>query len=566
MAKNNNQILLEQIVSQEMTEYQSYNKINDFFEFYSSLQILKDYELSFDELSSGISGDSLDGGADSIYLLVNGDLITNVEDIKTISKKNVEIELILIQSKYETSFGEEPLLKLSRLCRNLLDLGFERSSYIGRYNEHILTAFELFRDVYVNLITKKPILKVNVFYASKGCDIHPNVQEQADELISDIKDKLPSAKNISVEFIGAEALVKLSQERPNDIFKLKVSESPLSTSGQVFIVLTNLVSYFDFISDESGKLIKHIFESNVRDYQGKSSVNNEIQDTLLAQGKEEFWWLNNGVTILASEITAPGGKELIIHNPEIVNGLQTSSEIHRFFTSKPEMKTTEKRDVLIRIIVPESEETRDKIIRATNSQTPIPKSSLRATDQIHRQIEDYLKPRGLFYDRRKNFYKNEGKKPKEVISVPFISQCLMSTLMQRPDAARARPSTLLEEDKSYNILFHANNELQSYYNVVKWGRDIEETIKALRRFGVSEIADIKFYVLYFCTCILTKSMYPKSGNISKISHLDLTEELVTEVTIIVYDKYITLGGTNKVAKGKELLEALKICIEERLSK
>ena len=113
MAKNNNQILLEQIVSQEMTEYQSYNKINDFFEFYSSLQILKDYELSFDELSSGISGDSLDGGADSVYLLVNGDLITNVEDVKTISKKNVEIELILIQSKYETSFGEEPLLKLS---------------------------------------------------------------------------------------------------------------------------------------------------------------------------------------------------------------------------------------------------------------------------------------------------------------------------------------------------------------------------------------------------------------------------------------------------------------------
>jgi hypothetical protein len=566
MAKNNNQILLEQIVSQEMTEYQSYNKINDFFEFYSSLQILKDYELSFDELSSGISGDSLDGGADSVYLLVNGDLITNVEDVKTISKKNVEIELILIQSKYETSFGEEPLLKLSRLCRNLLDLGFERSSYIGRYNEHILTAFELFRDVYVNLITKKPILKVNVFYASKGCDVHPNVQEQADELISDIKDKLPSAQNISVEFIGAEELVKLSQERPNDIFKLKVSESPLSTSGQVFIVLTNLVSYFDFISDENGKLIKHIFESNVRDYQGKSSVNSEIQDTLLAQGKEEFWWLNNGVTILASEITAPGGKELIIHNPEIVNGLQTSSEIHRFFTSKPEMKTTEQRDVLIRIIVPESEETRDKIIRATNSQTPIPKSSLRATDQIHRQIEDYLKPRGLFYDRRKNFYKNEGKKPKEVISVPFISQCLMSTLMQRPDAARARPSTLLEEDKSYNILFHSNNELQSYYNVVKWGRDIEETIKILKRFGVSEIADIKFYVLYFCVCILTKSMYPKSGNISKIAHLDLTEELVTEVTAIVYDKYITLGGSNKVAKGKELLEALKICIEERLSK
>ena len=57
--------------------------------------------------------------------------------------------------------------------------------------------------------------------------------------------------------------------------------------------------------------------------------------------------------------------------------------------------------MLLRVIVPENEETRDKIIRATNSQTPIPKSSLRATDNVHRNIEDYFKPRGLYYDRRK---------------------------------------------------------------------------------------------------------------------------------------------------------------------
>ncbi|WP_419836099.1 AIPR family protein [Endozoicomonas atrinae] len=133
-------------------------------------------------------------------------------------------------------------------------------------------------------------------------------------------------------------------------------------------------------------------------------------------GGEEFWWLNNGVTVLASEIAAPGGKELVIHNPEIVNGLQTSSEIHKFYSDNRDKLEPETRDVLLRVIVPEDEETRDRIIRATNSQTPIPKSSLRATDQVHRHIEEYLKPRGLFYDRRKNYYKNEGKKPKDIIS------------------------------------------------------------------------------------------------------------------------------------------------------
>lgn len=74
---------------------------------------------------------------------------------------------------------------------------------------------------------------------------------------------------------------------------------------------------------------------------------------------------------MASDVSAPGGKELIIHHPEIVNGLQTSNEIYRFFRGNPALKDA--RSILVRVIVPEDEESRDKIIRATNSQTPIPK-------------------------------------------------------------------------------------------------------------------------------------------------------------------------------------------------
>ena len=58
------------------------------------------------------------------------------------------------------------------------------------------------------------------------------------------------------------------------------------------------------------------------------------------------------------------------------------------------------------IIVPDNEESRDQIIFATNNQTNIPKATLRVTDPIHLQIEMYFKSRGLFYDRRKNYYKN----------------------------------------------------------------------------------------------------------------------------------------------------------------
>ncbi|WP_210444561.1 AIPR family protein [Vibrio crassostreae] len=555
MSKNN-QILLDAIVKQEMEQLEESMPLSDFFEFYSALQVLKDNELSYDEINAGIAGESRDGGVDSIYLFVNGELIKEDDDVANKYKKNVDIELVLIQSKYENSFSEEPLLKLSRVCRSLFDLDFNPDDFTGQYNSHVLNSFEKFKNTYVGLITKKPKLKVSIYYVSKGVDVHPNVKTQASLLEEDIRVKLPSSET-KVHFLGAENLVKMAQERPNDVFRLKISETPLSTSGQVFIALTNISDYYDFITDDSGKLIRHIFESNVRDYQGKTNVNNEIQETLENPGNEEFWWLNNGVTILATEAAAPGGKELVVHNPEIVNGLQTSSEIHRFFNTNADKREGEVRDVLVRIIVPENEETRDRIIRATNSQTPIPKSSLRATDQVHRQIEDFLKPRGLYYDRRKNFYKNEGKKPKEIISVPFMSQCLISVLMQKPNFARARPSTLLEDDESYSKLFHKNNDLQSYYLVSCIGRKIEEFLKNSKTIPVSEIADIKFYILYVVFCLMTESLYPSNGKICKLTNASYTDEFLNYGLITTYDLYRELGGTNKVAKGSKLIEKLK---------
>lgn len=555
MSKNN-QILLDAIIKQEMENFEENIPISDFFEFYSALQVLKENELSYDEINTGIAGKSHDGGADSIYLFVNGELVKEDDDLADKYKKNVDIEFVLIQSKYENKFSEEPLLKLSRLCRSLFDLDFNPEDYVGQYNEHVLSAFELFKNTYVGLITKKPKLKISVYYVSKGVEIHPNVYKQASSLEDDIIEKLPSSE-AKVHFLGAEKLVKMTQERPNDVFRLKISETPLSTSEQVFIALTNLADYFNFITDEDGKLIRHIFESNVRDYQGKTNVNNEIQDTLENPGDEEFWWLNNGVTILASEVAAPGGKELVVHNPEIVNGLQTSSEIHRFYNINKDKLEGENRDVLVRIIVPESEETRDRIIRATNSQTPIPKSSLRATDQVHRQIEDFLKPRGLYYDRRKNFYKNEGKKPKEIISVPFMSQCLISVLMQKPNFARARPSTLLEDDESYSKLFHKNNDLQAYYLVAFLGRKIEEHLKKDKTYTTTEIADIKFYILYTVCCLMTNCLYPMSNQIAKLKPEDLSDDVFNYALAITYDLYRENGGTNKVAKGAKLIEELK---------
>ena len=291
---NNDQILLGELLKQEADDFQESFTESEFFEFYSAVQLLKEYELSYDEIKSGIAGQSLDGGADSVYIFVNGDLIKEDSNVKEKYKKNPDIELVIVQSKKETGFGEDALLKLSRLCKNLLDLEFDRQKFSGRYNEAVLSSFDLFKNTYVSLLTKRPSLKVIFYYSTMGTHVHQNVQKQADDLITDVKGLLP-ASEVIVNFVGAKELVALSQERPNEVFRLPTVANPLSTSENVFVALTNIRDYYKFISDKNGKLLRHIFESNVRDYQGKTNVNKEIQATLQSESKEEFWWLNNGV-------------------------------------------------------------------------------------------------------------------------------------------------------------------------------------------------------------------------------------------------------------------------------
>ena len=85
--------------------------------------------------------------------------------------------------------------------------------------------------------------------------------------------------------------------------------------------------------------------------------------------------MNNGVTILADSISHVNNRELLLINPEIVNGLQTSTEIYKYFTANQELINSDDRTLLIRFIVPENEESRDNIIYSTNNQTSISKSS-----------------------------------------------------------------------------------------------------------------------------------------------------------------------------------------------
>lgn len=558
----NNQKLMAECIQQEFSENCNFDNINNYFEFFASSMVLKNYDLSDDEIINGLTGKGNDGGIDGFYLFINDELLTeDLVDTCSITRGS-NIELILIQSKYVSSFGEDALMKWKTVSSNLLSLEpLER--YKGRYDEKILDNFSLFGNIIRKSIRLQCKLHINYYYVTLGLtnDIHPNVIAQKAELEQMTHSIYPSA-NINVNFIGADELMSIFND-PSDIcVNLAFADHSISLGTSDLVALVNIGTYFKFITDETGKIRKRYFESNVRDYQGHNAVNKSIAETLASSNNEDFWWLNNGVTILVSKLDLVTTKEVAIINPEIVNGLQTSREIYNYFQGKPDSINEEKRNILVRIIKPIDEDSRDRIIFATNNQTNIPKYSLRVTDNIHLQIELYFKNRGLYYDRRKNYYRNQGQKQSDIIGVAFLAQCLISLILKKPDFARARPSTLLDDEEIYNQLYNKTINLEAYYKTAMIGRKIKTRIN-LSALSLSVKNDILYYVIYASiVCILRKKEITFTDLINFNLEL-LNDDIISKCTDIVYDKYLEYGNSSQVAKSPYFIFQIDKAIEQK---
>lgn len=557
MAKNltNNQLLLKECITQDFQENSTYSDIGSFFEFFAASQVLKNYNLSDEEIENGVVGGGNDGGCDGIYIFLNDELV-NADQLETLTaSKGATLELCIIQAKNETGFKEDAIMKWKTVSENLLSMSNSLTDYSGRYSETTLENFKLFRDVVTKFIRSQVKIKITYYYVTLANECHPNTLQQAEELKSKVGEIYPSA-NVIVNFIDANQLMEMYNSDSEVTISLNLADTPITLSNKDYVSLVNVGTFYKFISDENGVLRKGYFESNVRDYQGHNSVNSCIAETLASTSAEDFWWLNNGVTILASDITLITSKSLLLVNPEIVNGLQTSREIYNYFSSNPHLIDAEKRNVLVRIIKPESEESRDNIIFATNNQTSIPKSSLRVTDTIHLQIEMYFKNRGLYYDRRKNYYKNQKKKAADIITVSFLAQCLITLVLRKPDFARARPSTLLTDDETYHKLYEENHDLEAYYRAAKIGRIIQNNLKLSADMTPAEKSDVLFYLMYTVAAKITGKQNLSFNDLREFDLDQLTADIIDKCKVAVFNRYKDLGGNGRVAKSSTFIDEI----------
>ena len=366
-----------------------------------------------------------------------------------------------------------------------------------------------------------------------------------------VKGLFPSAE-FAFSFVGATALLDLARQQPPSSFQVQFAEILTGNGG--YIALVKLKDFVKFIRDATGGLRKALFEANVRDYQGANQVNDEMQQSLRTPGPEDFWWLNNGVTIVATKATQ-AGKELTLEDPQIVNGQQSSTEIFSYF----QFANTEQEDrsVMVRVVVVSDPQSRDRIIKATNSQTSMPPASLRATEKIHRDIETFLAPYSLYYDRRKNSQKQAGRPVEQIISIGAMAQSMMSILLQRPDDARARPSSLIKHDSDSSAIFNTNHPIKIFLIAALLLKAAQSYLKTCDDLAPKDRTNLLFYLVMICSVVLTRQAVPNIGQLVAIDPDRINHALMKDGLDILAPIYRELGANDRISKGTELLATLR---------
>jgi hypothetical protein len=453
MSKNNT-IILKDCLSEFINDNQLQLPDDQAFELLCSFLATKGFGLTFEDAEASITGGSQDGGIDSFHVIVDDESIVSDDQLgsTTITGRST-VRIVLIQSKLEDSFGESPLDKLLTSMPIIMDLDISEEDLLERFNPTLVERIMILREVWRRAARGGATIEVSVLHCCTAHEVHVSraYTSKMDQLHSLVTSRVAGAKAL-VRPMSALEMLELYRKPVLGTLDLPFKEPPLAaTYGKDaigYLGLVRLGDYAIFIRDEDGKPREAIFEDNIRHFVGSVEVNNEIGKTVQGDYSRDFWWLNNGITVIASA-ARPFGKTLSLDDAQIVNGLQTSFML----SEKLETRPGDERALLVKVIVTQDKETIDKVIHATNNQNYVQPAVLRGNDDIQRRIEQFFGIKGYYYERRKNFYKNQGKPANLIISIQNAAQSVEAVLNRNSSRARSKPTSLVKEDTSYKKIF-----------------------------------------------------------------------------------------------------------------
>ena len=222
------------------------------------------------------------------------------------------------------------------------------------------------------------------------------------------------------------------------------------------------------IGNMYAKIGKVLFAKNIRGFLGKKTPINESMDDTIKDEPENFWYYNNGITMVCDNCTetkSDGKTELHVDRPQIINGQQTTRTLSESFHTKAH--------VLLKVIkLPRKgdygyssyHQIVNSIVKATNWQNKISYEDLVSNDLFQVRLE--RKFRHLRYNYlRKRQKKSEGRdsigyRPILSITKDTLAKSVAACTLE-PSIVRLGKDALFDQDRYYKQIF-ANTDADFY--------------------------------------------------------------------------------------------------------
>lgn len=417
-------------------------------------------EFDVEDLHTG-GGDDL--GIDGVAVIVNGTLVEELQEVDDLAQTNkyLEVELVFCQAKSGSGFSGNEISSFFYGVKELL----AAKSTIPR-NDRLSRKEALIRGIYKKSpLFKRGNPKVRMYFSTTGkwvddAKLSARINTERDgamelDIFSSVDFHPVDARGIQRFYASAKNRFSKSIE-----FTSKVTLPTLPGIQESYLGYLSSDQYIKLITDDSGNIVRGLFYDNVRDFQWDNPVNKEISDTLQSGGRLHFVLMNNGITIVADSITRTGDL-FTLEDFQIVNGCQTS---HVLFHNRAAL--VNQVQVPVKLIVSNDGEIKNKIIKATNRQTPVKTEELTALTDFQKALEDFYEAiegdSKLYYERRSQQFRSAtGLEKTRVVSVPTQIRAFASMFLGLPHQASRYYGTLLSSIESK--IFAPDHHPVAYY-------------------------------------------------------------------------------------------------------
>lgn len=302
-------------------------------------------------------------------------------------------------------------------------------------------------------------------------------------------------RSFSIDFVFANAIIDYyiaSNIKSWPTFSLKYCsyhcDERVNKNNKTAIAYISLLDYYhSLISFEDD-----LYEGNVRYFYDDSDVNNKIIQTL-RNSPEEFYLLNNGITVLCSSFYPNKPNQRIdVTNGSIVNGAQTTQCILKIIGKKIKNQepTEQYKDafVLVRIIETVNNlKLTNRVIYSLNAQNKMPVSYFISNNTNVRFLQHQFERNGLYFlEIKRNEYKKEKLKSnisKEKVDIEKLIQAyeLVFNINKTPHLVSNRKALFFKEEIILPILDKISYE--DSIHALNHAKYVEDLIRRFKRYS-----------------------------------------------------------------------------------